>query len=1219
MNCVHCGKTLKPTATFCSGCGQTVAQAKTSKKFCKQCGKTLKDTATFCSGCGNTVSPSKVRTVSQNNGNTAPQAVKNTKFCKTCGKALKLTATFCSGCGAVVTASVPRTAKPPIRINKKKLTAVASVAVILFGLGVGGSMLWNFLFAPDLPHITFNTSAFELIATNGETQEEIFLATARVDTLSGTVPGDYDVLSMSVRVMVGYLEVFHDEIDPALEWTFNRPPLLPTHNTIIVSALLSSGNTIEGTLFLISPDANHFDMSTLDWGDDDGDGLYNWQEIAIGTDSNNPDTDGDGLTDWEEIFITFTNPLMYDTFGLGMSDADADFDGDGISNIDEIRIHGTDPWNSDTDGDGLRDYEEIFIFRTNPLLYDTDGDGASDGWEVLNGFNPLVFDSNFTFTTTVREPCDLIPVTASATMTLAGGRVETLSVTPVTAADNFLLAPTIPGFMGHAHSFSVDGAFNSAQITFYYDTSLGTIGADFQPRIFYFDEANGFIELPNQTVENGRVSATVNHFSTFILLNSIAFNVVWEVEIRPPALSGATHDIWAEGIDLVFVIDESGSMERTGWGLTPNDPDRIRVSAALEFANALTASDRAAVIGFAANARLMQNLTANMDDVRTQINNIRGDISGTANHAGLIAALNEFDRNGRPGVRRIIILLTDGEDNVRPPAGGYDAILARAREMGVTIYTIGLGHSLDERLLVNIAHSTGGIYFHASEAIDVYLGFEVIQGDFDIDIITDSNGDGIPDFYAQLIYEGKLRLMNGSAELMGTDFRLNPDMDGDGLLNGQEIEIVYANGRVFVRMLSHPLLPDSDFDGIPDAVDAMPLRPNFFPNHTADIDFLMANENFQYSLFVEGHNPGFWNILGDGIVMYLSRINLQNVYTMQMAEFFASNISEDYFEHLMTLLTREEMIRDTWTTINDLIEGMQNGSITPSDGGYRIRMLLATLSESVEESRTNGMDAFQPIAELNVTEWRLHGSTERNIIKTLGYVMSDVVPFLGRLPFQEASNLSDQIGGFYFALSGVLSVIDLAADSARLWQMRSALINDRATMMVVTENLDVLTELRRAAPRNETRRAAQFMIDSTTGSVVSTLEHQMNMIAQQGLYTAVDILILGGSKLFPPLKAITLGLNILNTALGWGDRLEARHEIFVIHDMTNATVRMVGRVYFRSESALNRHLANLVNLRMLGEYRFDTLSRDAASRRAASANRDNVRHRASQMGLPLFE
>ena len=43
----------------------------------------------------------------------------------------------------------------------------------------------------------------------------------------------------------------------------------------------------------------------------------------------------------------------------------------------------------DSDKDGLSDQIERTQYGTDPASYDTDRDGLSDGWEVLNGLDPL--------------------------------------------------------------------------------------------------------------------------------------------------------------------------------------------------------------------------------------------------------------------------------------------------------------------------------------------------------------------------------------------------------------------------------------------------------------------------------------------------------------------------------------------------------------------------------------------------------------------------------------------------------------------------------------------------------------------------------------------------------------------------------------------------------------------------------------------------------------
>lgn len=65
-----------------------------------------------------------------------------------------------------------------------------------------------------------------------------------------------------------------------------------------------------------------------------------------------------------------------------------DLDRDGILDEEEERL-GTSNRDFDTDGDGLSDYDEIYVWGTDPTNPDTDGDGYWDGFEILNGYDPL--------------------------------------------------------------------------------------------------------------------------------------------------------------------------------------------------------------------------------------------------------------------------------------------------------------------------------------------------------------------------------------------------------------------------------------------------------------------------------------------------------------------------------------------------------------------------------------------------------------------------------------------------------------------------------------------------------------------------------------------------------------------------------------------------------------------------------------------------------------
>ncbi|NJL19029.1 MAG: hypothetical protein HC901_01610 [Bdellovibrionaceae bacterium] len=69
-------------------------------------------------------------------------------------------------------------------------------------------------------------------------------------------------------------------------------------------------------------------------GDDDGDGLSNARELALGTNRTTADSDGDGMSDGFEATHGF-DPLEDDENNNSIPDGDDDWDGDGTSNENE--------------------------------------------------------------------------------------------------------------------------------------------------------------------------------------------------------------------------------------------------------------------------------------------------------------------------------------------------------------------------------------------------------------------------------------------------------------------------------------------------------------------------------------------------------------------------------------------------------------------------------------------------------------------------------------------------------------------------------------------------------------------------------------------------------------------------------------------------------------------------------------------------------------------
>lgn len=551
----------------------------------------------------------------------------------------------------------------------------------------------------------------------------------------------------------------------------------------------------------------------IDDTDSDQDGLFDETEIYIGTDPLNPDTDGDGLNDYIELTIE-TDPKKIDTDDNGISDYDEDYDEDGLSNGIESE-HGTYLDLSDSDYDGLTDYDEIQVYLTNALLKDSDGDGADDKWEIDNGYNPLEYDYSFAITVAADIPTDSDPVTAGVTVTLNGGEVSSLEVTKAGIETDPLLTPFIAGYLGSAYSFNADGQFDTAQITFCYDTSLGMLSDTFQPRIYYFNEANGtFEELPNQIVENGYVTATVSHFSTYILLNKVDFDAVWETEIKPPITSGDPSQ--NATLDIAFVLDHSSSMKQ-------NDPNRYCKELAKEFISKLRDGiDRASVTKFSTYATLLSELTYDKELLYQTIDEISYNGSWTNGSDGLKTGLDSLQTS--MSNYKYVIFITDGEDNEY--SYSYNDLISQANSMGVKIYSIGMG-TARESVLRQLADETGGKYYHATtgtateDIIDLEEVFKDISSET-VDLTVDSNNDGIPDYYNDLIFNGELPLSNASATYVGIDFNydkdgnISDDYDGDGLKNGQELIITQDGDYVYIKLYSDPLMVHSDSDGVDD-------------------------------------------------------------------------------------------------------------------------------------------------------------------------------------------------------------------------------------------------------------------------------------------------------------------------------------------------------------------------------------------------------------------
>lgn len=527
--------------------------------------------------------------------------------------------------------------------------------------------------------------------------------------------------------------------------------------------------------------------------DSDSDGLPDGVEVKLGTDITKEDTDGDGLSDYFEVISTWTDPLSIDTDGNGIGDEKEDFDKDGLNNLEEAKFK-TNPYIGDTDKDGLSDSEEVKKYNTNPIIDDTDGDGVSDGKEIEIGTNPLVAETSFEIS---EKFADEDTVSVSVKTTLSGKQVETLKIEKYN--NEYFFPESMPGYIGGAYDFYVDGSFDSATIQFEFDESL--LGDDnFEPVIYYFNEEKQLLEELDTKLTGNIASTTVTHFSKYILLNRKVYQDSFEWQ-----------DVWDStgysNVEVVLVIDDSGSM-------TGNDRSNQRLEVAQNLIDKLPENNKIGVVSFTYYTSILTSTLTEEKDIAKSLltTHYFHSSGGTRMYTAVEQSFSLFESNSEDTLKMMVVL-SDGETE---DTSKHSSVISYANENNIKIYTVGLGKSSSEyftNYLKPLANNTAAAFYLASDASELQNIYDDINKKIDIE--TDSDGDGIADYY-----EEHMVMFNGITITLDKN---NPDSDGDGLLDGEEVAELnyqYNSDRTQVivtgKLLANPLEMDTDGDGLTD-------------------------------------------------------------------------------------------------------------------------------------------------------------------------------------------------------------------------------------------------------------------------------------------------------------------------------------------------------------------------------------------------------------------
>lgn len=223
------------------------------------------------------------------------------------------------------------------------------------------------------------------------------------------------------------------------------------------------------------------------------------------------------------------------------------------------------------------------------------------------------------------------------------------------------------------------------------------------------------------------VMSVVRHLPFAMMTVALALIVI---AIARPRSSEKMDKVDSEGIDIMLTMDVSTSMLARDF-----TPDRISAAKdiAIEFISQRP-YDRIGIVVFAGESYTQCPLTTDRSTLINLMKEVQTDLieDGTAIGTGLataVARLKDSDAKSR-----VVILLTDGVNNSGEITPQMAAEIAKT--YGVRVYTIGVGAEgvapypvmtpwgvevqnvrveIDEDLLKNIAESTGGRYFRATD------------------------------------------------------------------------------------------------------------------------------------------------------------------------------------------------------------------------------------------------------------------------------------------------------------------------------------------------------------------------------------------------------------------------------------------------------------------------------------------------------------------------
>jgi Ca-activated chloride channel family protein len=217
--------------------------------------------------------------------------------------------------------------------------------------------------------------------------------------------------------------------------------------------------------------------------------------------------------------------------------------------------------------------------------------------------------------------------------------------------------------------------------------------------------------------------------------------------VARPQLTGEPVSLPSTGRDLMLAVDISGSMNTEDMEVGGHVANRLAaVKEVVTDFIAHRTGDRVGLILFGTNAYLQAPLTFDLATVEQLLEEAPVGIAGGKTAIGDAIGLAVKRLRTRPADSRVLVLLTDGANNVGEVPPEKAAELARAE--GVRIYTVGVGAEelkvpgfwgeiggrivnpsadLDAKSLEQIASTTGGRFFRARDTKELSQIYDLLD------------------------------------------------------------------------------------------------------------------------------------------------------------------------------------------------------------------------------------------------------------------------------------------------------------------------------------------------------------------------------------------------------------------------------------------------------------------------------------------------------------